>query len=249
MDIKTLNRGISVMKLLKTFFFLALFIYSAQQSQAVEWGLKFGLNSTSFALSSETLQKNHTAHTDYILGAFLTFHISEKWAIQPEVYFSEEGAEYDWLMYSFDFYNYKYRMPYFQFPVLLKFNIPVEGRFLPSLFFGPYAKIRQEATFLRVIDHGEAEDFGQREDITDVIKSFDYGLVIGGGLGVKTCFGKIVLDIRYSFGLTNMATDIKAISDLIAEDAIFRNETLANNYGLLDFIKSRSFVLMIGLGF
>lgn len=236
-------------KLFRICLILIIVIFSSPRLQAIDWGLKFGFNSTNFAMSAKTLQRNHNPHSDYILGAFLTFHLSEILAIQPEAYLSEEGAEYDLLVGSTDFYNYKYRMPYFQIPVLLKFKIPVESSFSPSLFIGPYAFFRHDATFFRVVDHGSEEDFGQKEDIKDIIKGFDYGLVFGAELDVKTCFGKIIVDMRYNIGLTNMTTDISVISDLIAEDAIFKNEKLAKDYLGIDFLKSRSFVLMVGLGF
>ena len=46
---------------------------------------------------------------------------------------------------------------------------------------------------------GETEE----EDLTDEIKSTDFGLVIGAGVG----FGKFGIEGRYNVGLSNIAVD------------------------------------------
>ena len=235
--------------LFKGFFLLAIFLLSCFPLQAVDWGVKFGLNSASFVFSDQTLHGNHQARPDFTGGAYLTFHLSKLLALQPEAHFTHYGSLYSWDVWGIDRYSYKYKMPCSQFPLLFKFKISVEGGWLPSVFLGPYVGVRHNATFSRVIDHGEEEDFGQREDIKNLTKTMDYGLVAGAGLDIKACFGTIIFDVRFNFGLLNVFKDIQGISELMTEEAIFRNENLALLYSQLDSIKNKSFIFMIGLGF
>ncbi|MGM0443620.1 MAG: hypothetical protein ACQEQV_05475 [Fibrobacterota bacterium] len=41
-------------------------------------------------------------------------------------------------------------------------------------------------------------------DIKDDIKAVDFGIAMGGGLGIPAGSGKILLDLRYTLGLTEV---------------------------------------------
>lgn len=114
---------------------------------------------------------------------------------------------------------------------------------------GPYVGLRNNAKFLWIIDHGEEEQFGKREDIKEYIKNIDYGLVLGGSIEIKFCFGKIILDVRYSHGFVNIAKNITALSDLFVKNSHFSNPELSGMLAATDSIKNKAFIIMIGFGF
>jgi len=46
-------------------------------------------------------------------------------------------------------------------------------------------------------------------DFKDYVKDTDFGLTFGIGLGKKIGSGKLVLDVRYDLGLTNIGEDMQ----------------------------------------
>jgi hypothetical protein len=96
----------------------------------------------------------------------------------------------------------------------------------------------------------DTEVFGEREDIKNHIRHLDYGLVFGGDLGLDVCFGRIVLDVRYSFGLANIFKDGESLAALYEEDGLFFSDSgLASLFSKNESVKNRAFIVMIGVSF
>lgn len=82
-------------------------------------------------------------------------------------------------------------------PVLLAARGNADGKVHPLLLVGP------SLSFIR----NPTQTFGGVEtNIDDQLKGTDAGLVIGGGLEVDVTRGALVFDVRYVFGLKNIAT-------------------------------------------
>ena len=53
----------------------------------------------------------------------------------------------------------------------------------------------------------EEESYSDSEDITDEVSDFEFGLIFGGGVKIPLQTGKLLIDIRYDLGLTNIIDD------------------------------------------
>jgi len=79
----------------------------------------------------------------------------------------------------------------------------------PHLFVGPYFAYNLTAKTTWE-ENGQSDE----EDISEYVENTDFGTVFGAGIGFGLPAGKIVLDARYSLGLTSIdasddAADIK----------------------------------------
>ena len=139
----------------------------------------------------------------FCAGGFITFNITDMFAIQPEVLYTMKGTKYEEEILG-ETLKVWIKLNYLEIPVLVKIIVPTPGGVKPFLFAGPVLalKLSGKAKF----EYGaESEE----EDIEDEdIKSTDFGLVIGAGvdfgLGVPGT-GKMTLDVRYSLGLSTIS--------------------------------------------
>jgi len=130
-------------------------------------------------------------------GGFFFLPFSDYFGLQAEVLYVTKGA-----VHEEDFNGQPLKttldLVYLEIPVLARLTIPTSVRVTPTIFAGP-------ALGLKIKGQQEAEYQGQStsEEI-EGLKSTDFGLVLGGGLDVDTGYGKILVDLRYEFGLTNI---------------------------------------------
>jgi len=80
----------------------------------------------------------------YQIGVFKSFSLSEKFNIQPELFYTVRGgdASEDFL---FENVIFKMKISYLEFPLLLKYRIPVTSKSKLVLFWGPYAAFKLKA--------------------------------------------------------------------------------------------------------
>jgi hypothetical protein len=131
-------------------------------------------------------------------GAFLNLGINPAVSFQAEILFSQKGARWTGTNPWFGDVEVTAALDYFEFPVLLKLSWPVPGRTVPSILFGTYFATKLSATGTLDI-----AGISTSADIDDV-ESSDYGLVFAAGLDLLVGTGRIVLDGRYSLGLTTV---------------------------------------------
>lgn len=181
-------------------------------------GVKIGLNGAKLAgdfgdvlndglvsLGFTNVSVDEKRRIGFSAGAFFTYSINEMFAVQPEILFTMKGSKYD-TEATLSGITVKTtateKLNYLEIPVLAKVVIPVEGKFSPNLFAGPYfaiklsAKVKAEATVSGITVEAEADD--------DDVRSFDYGMVFGGGVDYSLATGKVTFDVRYSLGLRDI---------------------------------------------
>lgn len=97
-----------------------VFCASLANAQGITgYGIKGGLNIAN--LTGDDIE-----YTDprmgLAIGGFLTYSISEMFAIQPEIYYSMQGAKKE-----VDDIDCEWKYDYIQIPALVKFYIPIEA--------------------------------------------------------------------------------------------------------------------------
>lgn len=178
-------------------------------------GVKLGMNLSTFTGDDADLEGvDKKMRIGFAIGGFITYEINEMFALQPELYYSTQGAKYeaDEVDGALIF-----RYNYIQVPILAKFNLSMESNIKPHIFLGPSLGLNLSAKYEYTDELGDAAEamgIDKKGDVEDV-KSTDFGLVFGGGITV----GPAVIDIRYNLGLTT-------VDDSVNEDD-FKNSTIS----------------------
>ena len=187
------------------FFLLPnLSLASGISKKGIKVGLDFAkLHGKHVEDLEDFLEEDVESRTGFCVGFYLTYSISEMFAIQPEILFTTKGATYQEEIYDVTL-KASVNLSYIDIPVLAKLLIPTQSSIKPSIFAGPYVGINLSGKSRIEID-GEAEE----EDIED-LKDYDLGLIIGGDIDFKPAFlgkGSITVDIRYALGLTTLSEE------------------------------------------
>ncbi len=161
---------------MKKIIFLSLMVlFTAKSlSQGVDLGIKVGAN---FATLTEL--PNVDTRTGLNFGAFFTIKFNDKIAIQGDVLYSQQGAEFDLDKVDLDYVNV---------PIVFKYYLVKRL----NLHVGP-----QFGFLVSDFDASEFEDSYESTDVSGVV-----------GLGLDLPLGFRV-DGRYNFGLTEFLPDVK----------------------------------------
>lgn len=155
----------------------------------VSAGVRAGLNLADLALDPEEVDSKILSR--FVGGVFVTVPVNPVVAFQPEVLFSQQGTRF-----REEGVTAKLKLDYIQVPLLGKFRL---GSHVPiAILLGPSLGYRTNATFDVPGFPAELE-----QEFEDELKRFDFGLVTGVGLD----FGPLVIDGRYTWGLTNIGKE------------------------------------------
>ena len=163
---------------------LAVCAFSFANAQGSKFGAKVALNIATLTGDAE----GASSLVGFQIGGFAEFKISEKFAIQPELMYSTQGASYDG--------GGDFKLDYINIPVMAKYYVAKSF----SLEAGPQIGFLVSAK-------------AEGEDVKDFVESVDFGLNLGAGYDFTEKFSA---GLRYNFGLSNVAktepgddTDIK----------------------------------------
>jgi opacity protein-like surface antigen len=165
-------------------FAILFFYFNSSEAQSVQFGVKAGLNYANF--SGATPQTD--AITSYHAGVVAQIVVMDKFAIQPELLYSTQGASYKNATEEF-----KNERGYLAIPVVAKINL--SDTFMLEL--GP------QASFLLV----DKNKFSANDS-----KTFDFSVL--GGLGFKIT-DNIFVEGRYVLGLTDVSKEAKAKNSVV----------------------------------
>ena len=165
---------------MKKLFMIVLSVMTIHAAQAqTRIGVKAGANFATFEGSDV---ENAKMRTSINAGLFANFAFSEMLSVQPEVFYSGQGAKYTVLGTEITA-----KADYINIPVLLQFNAS-----------GFYAEIGPQ---LGILMSSSIEGGGIAFDTQDAYKSTDIGAGIGLGFKLDSGFGA---GVRYTMGLTSI---------------------------------------------
>lgn len=147
-----------------------------------------------------------------VIGAFLTYSINEKLAIQPEVLYSMKGAkvEYQYTICHHSNGYYKETFPakgtwflnYLDIPILARYSIASVSKYKLHIFAGPSLGFYLNGKAKTEIE--EKSDENEEHDIeSDDVNSPDWGFAFGAGVTLN----QLSIDGRYSMGTTNITKE------------------------------------------
>ena len=176
--------GTSIKTYMKNIFFLSVLLVVCgycSNAQKVHLGLKAGLNISN--LNEEANTVNFSSKPGFHGGGLAHIHLTDKFAIQPEVVFSTQGAKRDNANPE-----QKLNLGYINVPVLVQYMFSNGFRLETGPQFGFLMSAKSEI--------GDVE-FNVKDDY----KTFDFSWTAGLGYISPSGFGA---DARYNLGLTNI---------------------------------------------
>ena len=251
------------MKKMLTFLIVLAFLMTSAVSvqSSMDFGFKAGGNMAKMSVddSSSTIidyiqsflagaaggvEVDSDARIGLVGGAFVSINVSPTFSIQPEILYSIKGVEKKF-RYNFNSTDFEsvlqIETAYLEIPVLLKYKFPSEGKIRPSLYVGPALGFNLSGKFKleEGTEGGFATDLGEI-DIAN-LKSTEFSGVIGGELGIAMGNTTLLLDVRYTRGLTKAYEDVTTVN---------ANEfPIVNVDGTADDSKNSSFSLTLGVSF
>lgn len=183
---------------------LAIATPAAAQTDPV-FGAKVGINFANLSFDPEDEEDASENLTGFTVGALIVVPFNARFAFQPEVLYSRQGAKAEGV-------DARIKLDYINIPLLANINLS-GGDYPISLLVGPQLGFRTSA---------KAEFEDEEEDVDDETESFDFGLVTG----ISATIRNIVLDARYTWGLSN----INALED---DDQKVKNRVFTISVGVL----------------
>lgn len=169
---------------------IAILITLSSNAQKINFGIKAGLNMSMLTGSKDQIMSSTNG---FFAGALLEFKILEKIALQPELLFSEQGAEFQSKNLTS---STTMKADYLIVPIMVKYYLK-RGLFLEA---GPQAGFLISA---KQDVENRITNTSTSENIKDDTKVFDMSANVGIGYDI---FDKVVTQIRYCIGITNTST-------------------------------------------
>jgi hypothetical protein len=149
----------------------------------VNFGVKGGLNL--FRLNTD-LDDNAEMKSGVHIGLLGHIHMNEQFALQPEIYYSDQGAKIET-----DGETRKLNLGYINMPLMFQYMFDNGFR----LQAGPQ---------LAVLASAKSKENGNSKDVKGSFNSFEIGVPFGVGYISPDGFG---VDLRYQLGLSNVRED------------------------------------------
>lgn len=149
----------------------AVLAFGFANAQGVKFGVKAAINVSNLTGDVEDV----SSLTGFQVGGFAEIKLSEKFAIQPELLYSAQGAKSD---------GDKFELSYINVPVLAKYYVAKSF----SLEAGPQIGFLTTAKI-------------EGEDVKDFVSSTDFSFNLGAGYDFTENFSA---GLRYNFGFTNV---------------------------------------------
>jgi hypothetical protein len=180
---------------------------STPASRAAAWyarpavGVQVGYSRTDLAVGEAgTLL---TSRQGAITGAYLQFPLQDVFAIRPELLFSLKGgstiANVRGVESSIDI-----ELAYIELPLLFRASLPT-GTIRPVLFAGPALAIQIGCDF----SFADSVRSTCGQDSLTLVRSWDFGLVGGGGIEKRLRRATIALEARYTVGTRSVLEDVE----------------------------------------
>jgi hypothetical protein len=187
----------------------AIFTFGLATAQDISYGAKAGLNMSTLTGDVEDAKSIFGFH----VGGFVEIKISEKFAIQPELLYSTQGAKSE---FQEDFegtlvkVSETLNLGYLNIPIMAKYYVSEKFNIQagPQIGLNLSAKAKAEASF-------DGVSFSETVDIKDEVEALDLGFNFGLGYNISE---KLFLEGRYNIGLSNISKD----SEFKAQNGVFQ---------------------------
>ncbi|WP_179345662.1 porin family protein [Winogradskyella ursingii] len=189
-------------------FFLSLFIFTititSVEAQDLNYGAKAGLNIAGISFSSSDYSTS--PRIGFLVGGFLNYKIKEKLSVQPEVFYSTGGNNWD---FNDGATTGEIKTSLISLPVLLKYNI-TNGLFLEAGL---------QYNFLLSIEQKIEESGNGFEDLTEFYKSGTLGFAIGASYQLDMVTNGLAAGLRFTSDFSKL-NDVDVDADSLKQYAL-----------------------------
>lgn len=215
-EIEQLNY-LKIMKKLVLCAIIGAFSINFLSAQEVKFGVKAGVNFAS--LSGDDLD-DLDGLTGFHVGGVAEVLFSDKFSLQPEIFYSAQGAKSEYTGAYIDSFEVKtkLKLDYINIPVIAKYYVTRELSIEAGPQIGFLVSAKQK---IKVSGGGDSES--DSVDLKDYYKGLDFGL--GLGLGYKFENG-LNFSARYNIGLSN-------VSDEDSDDFSIKNNVFQLSVGYM----------------
>jgi len=194
--------------MIKRFFFLFSFIgvlvggINSQSQFKPEWNFGVGFGPTFSSMSFEQPKVKTQSFTQYHGGIAVRYLSEKNLGVIGELNYSQQGWEGKFMDHPD--YSHSHTLTYIELPVLTHIYFGNKVRFFinlgPKIQFLLGEKEELSDALANAVANGEAE-VNTPQYNRDVERKFDYGIMGGMGLELRTKIGNFSLEGRYCFGL------------------------------------------------
>ena len=200
-------------------FILIIIFHSIDYGQIKFIGGSIGLNLSELNDKDNLNVSKHSFRNGIRGGLLAEYKVSNSFLIRGEINYSMRGTEsirknnvVIETYYPSD--KVIQKLNYIEVPILFQYNLPISFILQPKLFAG------FEISFLlnSETEYGTNNGFKIEHDSKKDNKSTEYGTVFGIGTDYEIFSGKIMFDLRYYYGLSNISIDenLKITSNTIS---------------------------------
>ncbi len=192
----------------------SVFTIQAQNSLAIRGGVNFA----SQTASMDGISLNYNDLTRFSGTLAFRAGLGSNFAIQPELSYLQKGSSLEFMVFG-ETYTQQTNMNYLEIPILFVYQPVVKDNFDIGLFAGPSLGIGVAS---EIEINGETEEIDWSDD---EFSRTDFSLAFGADAQFGVGSGKFVLDVRYVWGVSNIA------SDNAAEDIELTNSGIGVSVG------------------
>ena len=164
------------------------------QRNNVEFGIKGGINAANFKIDPSF---NSNSRIGLHLGGLAHIHVTEHFAVQPELMVSGQGANYDG--------NNEDKFTYLNLPVLAQ------------VMFGDGFRV-ETGPQVGLLLNAKSENGNAESDIDNNFKKGDFAWAFGGGYLSHSGLG---VDIRYNLGISNISKAMPDVKNRVWQFGVF----------------------------
>jgi len=192
-----MTRSTKTTLLMTALLTLAAALAEAASGPITGKGLKFGLAVAD--MKGAGVESGLVPQAGITAGAFLTLSLTDFFYAQPEILFTQKGAEFEGGANP-----YEYHYSYIEIPVLFKLGLAgPDSAFSPNVYAGPFLGFKAGAILETYLDPGQEES---KEEKIPSVRGIDAGYVVGVGADMILGPGRILLDVRYGRSLLSAVT-------------------------------------------
>ncbi|MBD3244344.1 MAG: outer membrane beta-barrel protein [Chitinivibrionales bacterium] len=169
-------------------------------------GVNGGVNVSHFSGEDSELDNTSTdPRAAFNAGAFLEIGLNRMFSLQPEVQYTRKGET---VKAGSDALNgtWHVELAYIEIPLLAKIYFPLSWDTRPFVYAGPFIGFNVNAQTDNIYEVGPL-NFDSDTDLEEDVNPFEAGLSMGTGLRHDIEKLAILLDFRYTLGLSRTFDD------------------------------------------